>query len=122
MRFLNRFVDSNDREIRRLQPLVDATNALEAEIEALSDDEIRANFAEDRDGQRVRPSRAVVADDRERRQRRGDDRDRPERDRLRQREDVRGRDREDQWQQHARSGEEGCDRSAQVTVCRGIAG
>src|SRR6478736_2827836 len=46
MRFLNRFVDSNDREIRRLQPLVDATNALEADIEALSDDEIRANFAE----------------------------------------------------------------------------
>src|SRR4249919_942027 len=46
MRFLNRFVDSNDREIRRLQPLVDATNALEAEIEALSDDEIRANFAD----------------------------------------------------------------------------
>src|SRR6476660_5584804 len=46
MRFLNRFVDSNDREIRRLQPLVDATNALEAEYEALSDDEIRANFAE----------------------------------------------------------------------------
>src|SRR6478609_2476588 len=46
MRFLNRFVDSNDREIRRLQPLVDATNALEAEIEAVSDDEIRANFAE----------------------------------------------------------------------------
>ena len=32
MRFLSRFVDSNDREIRRLQPLVDETNALEAEI------------------------------------------------------------------------------------------
>ena len=46
MRFLNRFVDSNDREIRRLQPLVDETNALEAEYEALSDDEIRAAFAE----------------------------------------------------------------------------
>jgi preprotein translocase subunit SecA len=46
MRFLNRFVDSNDREIRRLQPLVDATNALEAEYEALSDEEIRAQFAE----------------------------------------------------------------------------
>ena len=46
MRFLNRFVDSNDREVRRLQPLVDETNALEAEYEALSDDEIRANFAE----------------------------------------------------------------------------
>jgi preprotein translocase subunit SecA len=46
MRFLNRFVDSNDREIRRLQPLVDATNALEADYEALSDEEIRAQFAE----------------------------------------------------------------------------
>src|SRR6476619_4062030 len=46
MRFLNRFVDSNDREIRRLQPMVDQTNALEAEYEALSDEEIRARFAE----------------------------------------------------------------------------
>ncbi len=46
MRFLNKFVDSNDREIRRLQPMVDQTNALEAEYEALSDDEIRAHFAE----------------------------------------------------------------------------
>ena len=46
MRFLNRFVDSNDREIRRLLPLVDESNALEPEYEALSDDEIRANFTE----------------------------------------------------------------------------
>src|SRR6478672_4633098 len=46
MRFLNRFVDSNDREIRRLQPMVDQTNALEAEYESLSDEEIRAHFAE----------------------------------------------------------------------------
>ncbi len=46
MRFLNRFVDSNDREIRRLQPLVDETNALEAEYEALTDEQIRAHFAE----------------------------------------------------------------------------
>ena len=46
MRFLNRFVDSNDREIRRLQPVVDETNALEAEYEALPDSEIRANFTE----------------------------------------------------------------------------
>ena len=46
MRFLNQFVDSNDREIRRLLPLVDETNALEPEYEALSGDEIRANFAE----------------------------------------------------------------------------
>ena len=61
MRFLSRFVDSNDREIRRLQPLVDETNALEAEIEALSDDEIRAQFAEIRAeirrGRRARTSR-----------------------------------------------------------------
>ena len=46
MRFLNRFVDSNDREIRRLQPIVDATNALEAEYEAMSHEEIQAAFAE----------------------------------------------------------------------------
>ncbi|MGK2852172.1 MAG: preprotein translocase subunit SecA [Candidatus Limnocylindrales bacterium] len=49
MRFLSRFVDSNDREIRRLQPLVDEANALEPEFEALSDDEIRAQFADVRD-------------------------------------------------------------------------
>jgi preprotein translocase subunit SecA len=46
MRFLNRFVDSNDRELRRIQPLVDAANALEAEFEAMSDEEIRAAFTE----------------------------------------------------------------------------
>jgi preprotein translocase subunit SecA len=46
MRFLNRFVDSNDREVRRLLPLVEETNALEAEYEALSDEEIRAAFDE----------------------------------------------------------------------------
>ncbi len=46
MRFLNRFVDSNDRELRRIQPMVDAANALEAEFEAMSDEEIRAAFAE----------------------------------------------------------------------------
>ena len=42
--FLNRFVDSNDRELRRIQPLIDAASALEPEIEALSDAEIRARF------------------------------------------------------------------------------
>ncbi len=46
MRFLSRFVDSNDREIRRLQPLVDETNALEADYEAMSQEEIRDAFAE----------------------------------------------------------------------------
>jgi preprotein translocase subunit SecA len=46
MRFFSRFVDSNDREIRRLEPLVHATNALEAEYEALSDEDIRHAFGD----------------------------------------------------------------------------
>jgi len=46
MRLFSRFVDSNDREIRRLQPIVDATNGLEARYEAMSDDDIRAEMAE----------------------------------------------------------------------------
>jgi preprotein translocase subunit SecA len=46
MKFLSRFVDSNDREVRRIQPMVDEANTLEPEIEALSDDEVRARFAE----------------------------------------------------------------------------
>ena len=49
MRFLSRFVDSNDRELRRIQPLIDEANELEAEIAALSDDEIRERFAEIRE-------------------------------------------------------------------------
>src|SRR5687768_3875830 len=49
MRFLSRFVDSNDREIRRLQPVVEEANALEAEFEALTEEQIRAQFAEIRD-------------------------------------------------------------------------
>ncbi|HEX2755166.1 MAG TPA: preprotein translocase subunit SecA [Candidatus Limnocylindrales bacterium] len=44
MRFLSRFVDSNDREIRRIQPLVDEINELETEIAALSDEAIRERF------------------------------------------------------------------------------
>ena len=61
MRFLSRFVDSNDRELRRIQPIVDEANELEAEIEALSDDEIRDRFAEIRDEIReiAEPGRAV---------------------------------------------------------------
>jgi preprotein translocase subunit SecA len=43
--FLSRFVDSNDRELKRIQPFVDDVNDLEAEIEALSDGEIRERFA-----------------------------------------------------------------------------
>ena len=49
MKLLSRFIDSNDRELRRIQPMVDEANALEAEYEALSDDDIRAAFAEIRD-------------------------------------------------------------------------
>jgi preprotein translocase subunit SecA len=49
MRFLSRFVDSNDRELHRIQPIVDEANELESEIEALSDEEIRTRFAEIRD-------------------------------------------------------------------------
>jgi len=42
--FLSRFVDSNDRELKRIQPFVDEINALEPEIQALSDAEIRERF------------------------------------------------------------------------------
>src|SRR5215204_3366001 len=49
MKLLSRFIDSNERELRRVQPQVDAASALESEYEALSDDEIRALFAEIRD-------------------------------------------------------------------------
>src|SRR3990172_741972 len=44
--FFSRFVDSNDRELKRIQPLVDEANALEPEITDLGDEEIRARFAE----------------------------------------------------------------------------
>src|ERR687898_746592 len=45
MKLLSRFIDSNDRELRRVQPQVDAANALESEYEALSDDVIPEVFA-----------------------------------------------------------------------------
>ena len=41
MRLFSRFVDSNDRELRRIQPHVDEINRLEPEFEALTDDQIR---------------------------------------------------------------------------------
>jgi preprotein translocase subunit SecA len=43
--FLSRFVDSNDRELKRIQPFVDEANDLEAEIKALTDAEIRERFS-----------------------------------------------------------------------------
>jgi len=47
--FLSRFVDSNDRELKRIQPYVDEANELEPEIQALSDAEIKARFQAIRD-------------------------------------------------------------------------
>ncbi len=47
--FLNRFVDSNDRELRRIEPLVDRINELEPEMQARSDAELRAFVEELRD-------------------------------------------------------------------------
>ena len=38
---ISRFVDSNDRVVGKLQPLVDEINSLEPEFEALSDEDIR---------------------------------------------------------------------------------
>ncbi|HEX2470161.1 MAG TPA: preprotein translocase subunit SecA [Candidatus Limnocylindrales bacterium] len=49
MKFLSRFVDSNDRELRRIQPWVDEANSLEAEFEGMTPEQIRAQFAEIRD-------------------------------------------------------------------------
>jgi preprotein translocase subunit SecA len=51
--FLNRFVDSNERELKRIQPLVDRINELEPEFEALSEGEIR---------QRIDDIRAEIAE------------------------------------------------------------
>src|SRR3712207_4620818 len=47
--FLSRFVDSNDRELKRIQPFVDEASDLEDEIKALSDEEIRDRFTALRD-------------------------------------------------------------------------
>src|SRR4051812_19338001 len=52
--FLNRFIDSNERELKRIQPLVDQINGLEAEFEAMADEEIR---------ERVAAIRAEIAED-----------------------------------------------------------
>jgi preprotein translocase subunit SecA len=46
LNFLSRFVDSNDRELKRIQPFVDQTNDLQEEFRALSDEEIRQRMLE----------------------------------------------------------------------------
>ena len=47
--FLSRFVDSNDRELRRIEPLVERINELEPEMQERSDEELRAFVDEIRD-------------------------------------------------------------------------
>ncbi|HET7685687.1 MAG TPA: preprotein translocase subunit SecA [Candidatus Limnocylindria bacterium] len=42
MKFLSRLVDSNDREVRKLEPLVERATALEPEMTALTDAELAA--------------------------------------------------------------------------------
>ncbi len=49
MKFLTRLVDSNEREVRRLEPTVAEINALEDEYRALSDDALRAKTVEFRE-------------------------------------------------------------------------
>ena len=49
LNLLSRFVDSNDRVVKKLQPLVDEINSLESEYEPLSDEEIRQRMLELRD-------------------------------------------------------------------------
>ncbi len=44
--FLSRFVDSNDRELRRIEPLVDRINELEPEMQARTDADLRALIEE----------------------------------------------------------------------------
>jgi len=45
-KWLGGLVDSNEKELRRLQPLVDSINQLEPEFQKLSDDELQAKTDE----------------------------------------------------------------------------
>ncbi|HKM47559.1 MAG TPA: hypothetical protein VJX69_08215, partial [Terriglobales bacterium] len=55
------FGTKNEREVKRLQPRVDAINALEPEIQKLSDDELRAKTAEFR--ARIQERLSSIADE-----------------------------------------------------------
>ncbi len=46
MKFLSKLVDSNDREVRKLEPFVERANALEPEMTALTDAELAAKTDE----------------------------------------------------------------------------
>lgn len=43
---LNKFLDSNEKQVNKLQPLVDEINALEKKYEKLSDDQLKSKTAE----------------------------------------------------------------------------
>jgi preprotein translocase subunit SecA len=45
-KWLSNLIDSNEKELKRLQPLVERINSLEPEFEKLSDDQLRAKTAE----------------------------------------------------------------------------
>ena len=46
LKWLGGLIDSNEKELRRLQPVVNKINELEPEFEQLSDDELRAKTDE----------------------------------------------------------------------------
>jgi len=46
LKWLSNLIDSNEKELKRLQPLVSQINSLETEFEKLSDDELRAKTDE----------------------------------------------------------------------------
>ena len=46
LKLFSRLVDSNEREVRKLEPFVERANELEPEFTALTDDELRAKTAE----------------------------------------------------------------------------
>jgi preprotein translocase subunit SecA len=69
MKLFSRVVDSNEREIRRLEPLLERANALEPEFRALSDDDLRGRTALFRErlrddlGELMEPVVAVAPDE-----------------------------------------------------------
>jgi len=46
VKILSRFLDSNERELKKFQPLVDQINSLEPEIQKLSDAQLQAKTSE----------------------------------------------------------------------------
>ena len=46
LKWLGSLVDSNEKQIKKLQPIVDQINALEADFEKLSPDDLKAKTAE----------------------------------------------------------------------------